>query len=65
MQSKFTKTNPQFFFLDGRAPGAPVLDPPLIMSIFANKFLSPRPSKLQCRSYLSSLSKRLKDLDEN
>ena len=33
IQSNFTKTNPNFFQNGGRAPGAPVLDPPLILYV--------------------------------
>ena len=35
MQSKFTKTTPKIFSNGGRAPGAPILDPPLYIAVYS------------------------------
>ena len=33
IQSKITKTNPKKFQAEGRAPDAPILDPPLLITV--------------------------------
>ena len=38
IQLKFAKTNPEQISEGGRAPGAPVLDPPVATSADGNRF---------------------------